>query len=127
VSAAVGTGAVLGERPEHRQPHINARAETVAEKPSFRAAFKQRRCLVLTDGLYEWKAEGKHKQPHYFRLKSGEPFAFHRPLGALDQWRAPARNLYDPDDRGQRRPPAGPRPHAGHPSARRLRTVAQSE
>lgn len=55
---------------------INARAETVAEKPSFRAAFKHRRCLVLADGYYEWHRDGDVKTPYYISLASGEPFAF---------------------------------------------------
>lgn len=56
---------------------INARAETVAEKPAYRDSFKKRRCLVLADGFYEWeKVAGGAKQPWYFRLASGEPFAF---------------------------------------------------
>lgn len=53
---------------------INARAETVAEKPSYRAAFKHRRCVVLADGFYEWHREGDVKIPHYISLSSGEPF-----------------------------------------------------
>ena len=55
---------------------INARGETVAEKPSFRAALKRRRCLVPADGFYEWKRLGSRKQPYYIRLRSHEPFAF---------------------------------------------------
>jgi putative SOS response-associated peptidase YedK len=51
---------------------INARAETLAEKPSFKRLFKSRRCLVLADGFYEWRKEGKRKVPMRFRLKSGE-------------------------------------------------------
>ena len=51
----------------------NARGESVAEKPSFREAFKRRRCLIPADGFYEWKSEGKIKQPYYFSLKSSEP------------------------------------------------------
>jgi putative SOS response-associated peptidase YedK len=62
---------------------INARAETVAEKPAFRAAFRKRRCLIVADGFFEWKTEGKHKWPHYFRLKAGEPFAF---AGLWEHW-----------------------------------------
>lgn len=56
---------------------INARAETLAEKASFKNAYKRRRCLVLADGFYEWKKEGDNtKTPVYIRLASGEPFAF---------------------------------------------------
>ncbi|WP_416672825.1 SOS response-associated peptidase [Egbenema bharatensis] len=55
---------------------INARAETVAEKPSFRAAFKRRRCLILADGFYEWQRSPEGKQPYYFHLNHHEPFAF---------------------------------------------------
>lgn len=56
---------------------INARAETAAEKPAFRSSFKAKRCLVVADGFYEWqKVSGGTKQPWYFRLASGEPFAF---------------------------------------------------
>jgi putative SOS response-associated peptidase YedK len=69
---------------------INARAETVAEKPSFRSAFAQRRCLVLADGFFEWqkrsKAQGGGSQPYYFRLASGDPFAF---AGLWELWRDP--------------------------------------
>jgi putative SOS response-associated peptidase YedK len=69
---------------------INARAETVAEKPSFRAAYKKRRCLVLADAFYEWKkapeAEGG-KIPTLIRMKSREPFAF---AGLWETWHAPA-------------------------------------
>jgi putative SOS response-associated peptidase YedK len=67
---------------------INARAETVAEKPSFRAAYRRRRCLVLADGFYEWRKEPgqRAKTPMYIRLKSGEPFAF---AGLWETWRSP--------------------------------------
>lgn len=65
---------------------INARAETLTEKPSFRSAFKRRRCLVLADGFYEWKhLEGK-KQPYYFHLNNKQPFAF---AGLWEQWQSP--------------------------------------
>lgn len=53
---------------------INARAETVAEKPSYRNAFKHRRCIVLADGFYEWRREGDVKTPYFISLESGEPF-----------------------------------------------------
>jgi putative SOS response-associated peptidase YedK len=52
----------------------NARAETVATKPSFRAAFKKRRCLIPADGFYEWKGEKGKKQPWFISLPSGQPF-----------------------------------------------------
>jgi putative SOS response-associated peptidase YedK len=58
------------------KPLINARAETVATKPTFRQAFRTKRCLILTDGFYEWKRAGKSKVPHRIALKSGAPFAF---------------------------------------------------
>lgn len=64
---------------------INARAETLAEKPSFKTAYKRRRCLVLADGFYEWRKEptSKAKTPMYIRLVSGEPFAF---AGLWESW-----------------------------------------
>lgn len=62
---------------------INARAETVAEKPAFRAAFKKRRCLILADGFYEWQTQNGEKQPFYFRLENGETFAF---AGLWEHW-----------------------------------------
>ncbi len=61
---------------------INARAETVAEKPSFRAAFKRRRCLIVADGFYEWQRTGKQKQPYYIQVKA-DLFGF---AGLWEQW-----------------------------------------
>ena len=61
---------------------INARADTVAEKPAFRSAFKKRRCLAPADGFYEWKRENG-KTPYYFRLKDESPFAF---AGLWERW-----------------------------------------
>ncbi len=64
----------------------NARGESVAEKPSFRDAFRRRRCLIPADGFYEWKTEDKVKQPYFISLKSGEPLA----MGGLwESWRRP--------------------------------------
>jgi len=58
------------------RPLINARAETVAEKPAFRGSLKKRRCLVLADGFYEWQKVGDAKHPMRIVMRSGEPFAF---------------------------------------------------
>lgn len=63
---------------------INARAETVAEKPSYRQAFKHRRCIVLADGFYEWHREGDIKTPYFISLASGEPFAL---AGLWESWK----------------------------------------
>jgi len=62
---------------------INARAETAAEKPAFRAAFRRRRCLVLADGFYEWRKTGRQKQPYFLRLRDDRPFAF---AGLWEAW-----------------------------------------
>jgi len=67
---------------------INARSETAHEKPSFRAAFKRRRCLVLADGFFEWRADqkGAPKTPYLFKLKNDYPFTF---AGLYEHWQAP--------------------------------------
>jgi putative SOS response-associated peptidase YedK len=63
---------------------INARADTVATKPSFRSAFKSRRCLIPADGFYEWRKTEDGKQPFHIRMKDKEPFAF---AGLWERWR----------------------------------------
>jgi putative SOS response-associated peptidase YedK len=66
---------------------MNARAESVATKPSFRDSLRHRRCLIPADGFYEWLPDGKRKQPYLFRLRDGRPFAF---AGLWDVWKGPA-------------------------------------
>lgn len=65
---------------------INARSETVAEKPAFRAAFRRRRCLVLADGFYEWQKLNGGKQPFYVCFRDRQPFAF---AGLWEHWEGP--------------------------------------
>jgi putative SOS response-associated peptidase YedK len=62
---------------------INARSDTVATKPAFRKAFRQRRCVIVADGFYEWNKLNGRKQPYYIRLKDGGPFAF---AGLWEHW-----------------------------------------
>jgi len=62
---------------------INARAESVASKPAFRAALRRRRCLIAADGFYEWQRRGEQKTPMYIHLKSRQPFAF---AGLYETW-----------------------------------------
>ena len=64
---------------------INARAETVAEKPSFRTAYRKRRCLILADGFYEWHTENDVKIPYFISLANGSPFAF---AGLWEHWQS---------------------------------------
>lgn len=66
---------------------INARAETVAEKPAFRTSFARRRCLILADGFYEWERAGRAKQPFHITRADGAPFAF---AGLWTGWKDPA-------------------------------------
>jgi putative SOS response-associated peptidase YedK len=72
-----------GDRPS---AHINARSETVLEKPTFRAAFLHRRCLLPADGFYEWARSGTKKQPYHFRRRDQLPFAF---AGLWESWTDP--------------------------------------
>jgi putative SOS response-associated peptidase YedK len=71
---------------------INARSETVATTASFREPFKSQRCLVPADGFYEWKRDGKIKQPSCFEVNDGELFAF---AGLWDRWRDPQGNAIE--------------------------------
>lgn len=72
--------------PEIGDKMINARAETILEKVSFKRLLKSNRCLVVADGFYEWKKEGTEKFPHRIALQSNELFAF---AGLWDIWRSP--------------------------------------
>ncbi|RMD89717.1 MAG: SOS response-associated peptidase [Alphaproteobacteria bacterium] len=77
------------KEPPKGRPMINARAETVAERPAFRAAFRHRRCLVPADGWYEWRREAQGgKQPYLIRLReaAARPFAF---AGIWERWQPP--------------------------------------
>ena len=65
---------------------INARIETAPEKPSFRKAFKERRCLIPADGFYEWQKTSDGKQPFYIHMEGGSPFAF---AGLWESWQDP--------------------------------------
>ncbi len=86
---------------------INARAETVAEKPAYRAAFKKRRCIIPADGFFEWStptaASGSKKQPWFIHRPDGEPYAF---AGLWERWNGPKRE--QPDERAGDAGPATP-------------------
>jgi putative SOS response-associated peptidase YedK len=71
---------------------INARAETLAQKPSFRAAFKKRRCLIAADGFYEWRHLGKTKQPYFVHMKNGAVFGF---AGLWESWTSPGGSIVE--------------------------------
>ena len=68
---------------------INARSETLSERPSFRAAYKRRRCLIVADSFYEWKRDGRSRTPIRIMLESEEPFAF---AGLWESWKRPDEN-----------------------------------
>ena len=72
--------------PNNFNLQINARGESLTEKPAFKAAVKRRRCLIPADGFYDWKALGGRKQPYYVRAKSGGPLAF---AGLWETWTGP--------------------------------------
>jgi putative SOS response-associated peptidase YedK len=72
------------EDPKVGYSTINARAETVATKPTFRQAFAKRRCLVVADGFYEWKKTDGRKQPYFIHMRDDQPFAF---AGLWERWK----------------------------------------
>ena len=65
---------------------INARSETVPQKPAYRAAFRRRRCLVVADGFYEWQRTPRAKQPYFIHMRDDRPFAF---AGLWESWEGP--------------------------------------
>lgn len=69
------------------KPMINARSETINSKPSFKNAFRQRRCILPASGFYEWRKIGNRKIPHYIHLSEESPMSF---AGIWEQWRSPA-------------------------------------
>ena len=71
---------------------INAKAETLAQRPAFRTAYRRRRCLIPADGFYEWKRLPNRKQPYYITMKDAEPFVF---AGLWEQWRGPDEDIID--------------------------------
>jgi putative SOS response-associated peptidase YedK len=71
---------------------INARSETVQEKPSFRDAFKKRRCVIPADGFYEWQRTGGKKQPFFFRMRDERPFGF---AGLWERWEGEGGEVLD--------------------------------
>ena len=106
---------------------INARADTLAQKPSFRSAYRRRRCLIPASGFYEWKPEpgSKSKTPMYITLASGKPFAF---AGLWEFWQSLRRItgtfLHHYHHRAQRADGGNPQSHAGHPACRSLFALA---
>ncbi|MGD8312741.1 MAG: SOS response-associated peptidase, partial [Gammaproteobacteria bacterium] len=71
------------DEPKTRYSTINARAETVADKPAYRQSFRHRRCLIPATGFYEWQQAGDGRIPHHIRRKDGGLFAF---AGLWDRW-----------------------------------------
>ena len=91
-SRAHGGGTAVAGVAAAAGPLVNARAETLSEKPAFRDSFRDRRCLVLADGFYEWQALGRSKQPWRFTRRDGEAFLM---AGLWDSWQA--RDATDPE------------------------------
>ena len=88
------------KKPDIGYRLINARAETAAQKPSFRAAFANRRCIVPASGFYEWRLKGTVRQPWYVTRQDGEPMGF---AGLWESWRVPV-GMALPGSLADRRP-----------------------
>ena len=71
---------------------VNAKAETLAQRPAFRTAYRRRRCLIPADGFYEWKQLPGRKQPYYVAMKDGAPFVF---AGLWERWRGADEQIID--------------------------------
>ena len=112
------------DEPGKGAPLINAKSETVAEKPTFRSIIKNRRCLIPADGFYEWEKIGTKKQPHYFGLKEYRPFMF---AGLWQTWNKsdpPLESCVILTTQANELLGALARPDARHPVAQRLGHVA---
>ena len=104
---------------------INARAETIAEKPAFRAACRERRCLIPATGFYEWTKDGEgNRLPWYISAADGSPVAFAGIWQAWERGGCAPRNHGDRHDRREQRDVANPPPHARHHRPRGLAAVA---
>ena len=80
------------KKPASDYRMINAKAETLAERPAFRTAYRRRRCLIPASGFYEWKKLADHKQPYYIAMADGELFFF---AGLWEHWRGPENETLD--------------------------------
>ncbi len=80
------------EDPSVGNRMINARSETVADKPAFRAAVRRRRCLLAADGFFEWQRKGKQKQPFFVHFRDDRPFAF---AGLWETWEGPDHSVIE--------------------------------
>jgi putative SOS response-associated peptidase YedK len=79
-------GLIPGWAKDTKFAPINARSDTVATKPTFRTAFRRRRCLMIADGYFEWLRQGKSKKPYLHEVDGGKPFAF---AAVWEAWRGP--------------------------------------
>ena len=107
---------------------INARAETLATSPMFRDAFRRHRCLVVVDGFYEWRKDGRTKTSYFVRLRSGRPFGFAGiwSLRRDESWE-PLRDLRNSDLPAEPAHGHDPQSHAGDPTSGCARSVARPD
>ena len=105
---------------------INARAETVHSKPSFGAAFRSRRCLVPANGWFEWRRDGRNKQPYFLALADGSSPVVRRAVGALEQSGGNSRDVHHHHHGGRFRTRGHPSPSTRHRRSRPIRRLARS-